>query len=95
MDFEQILWIDSSGASGWEPKEMYDCYGSLLCRTAGFVAGEDGTTVTLVLNEADNGFNGSITIPKCAIVARQRIASGKQMLDWCEKQMVRYEKRKN
>src|SRR5512138_1069368 len=63
MNFEQILWIDSSGASGWEPKEAYDYYGSLACRTAGFVSGEDDDTITLVLSEADTGFNSSITIP--------------------------------
>lgn len=90
MDFEQILWVDSSGASGWEPKEAYDCYGSLACRSAGFLANEDADTVTLVLSEADNGFNSSITIPKCAIVARKKVADSKSMNAWCERKMVEY-----
>ncbi len=94
MDFEQVLWVDSSGGSGWEPKEAYECYGSLACRSAGFVANEDEDTVTLVLSEADNGFNSSITIPKVAIVNRQKIASGKAMVDWCENSIARYGKRK-
>jgi hypothetical protein len=76
LQVELVEWIDSMGMGGWNPAEDYivESGKSLTCWSAGFVFHEDKDRLSLALSATQGSFNGSITIPKVAVVKRTALA---------------------
>lgn len=71
-----IEWVDSSSASdsGWRRLDEYDP-DVATCMTAGFLITETKSVVMVVTSVASTGqVHSPISIPKCAITRRKRIA---------------------
>ena len=68
-----VEWIDSSGASGWQPIEDAALVEPDPCMSVGFVIGETPDHLTLLqsVTNRKSGKNHAdhvLTIPKCSII---------------------------
>ena len=83
LPIEQVYWLDSMHFDRWRPKDEHaDCMQtSVLCRTVGYVAGEDGERISFVQSEGAGSFNSIMQIPKVAIISRRLLAHGKEALN--------------
>jgi hypothetical protein len=80
LAMEFVRWIDSASITeGWVQVGEVDLNFELECQTVGFVMDEKKDRITLCLNVGldDNRVattvDGTITIPKVAIISRQRL----------------------
>ncbi len=73
-----VEWVDSAGSNGWQnPTELHDDL--MHCQTLGWLVKETPKQITVALNGVFDGtsrlpFGEFITIPKCSIVKRKRVA---------------------
>ncbi len=84
MKVELVLWIDSAGGGGWTSTSEMPELAAIMCRSVGFLCKEDKASITLVTSEASDQYNGSISIPKVAVVARRTLGHAKQLIKWAE-----------
>lgn len=71
---EYVEWLDSGGRNGWhEPDE--EC-AAMECVSVGWVTDESDSAVTITghMQKKPRFHHSDITIPKCAITKRLRIA---------------------
>lgn len=77
MKLEAIVWDDSTSMSGWVKASSLPTESDLI-HSVGWVVSENKKCVVLashvVQSEEDPQVDGHITIPKCAIVKRRKIA---------------------
>ncbi len=83
MDIEQIFWVDSMSFNGWRPKSELEniSTASFLCRSVGYVYGEDEERLCIVQSEGNFSANDALHIPKAAVISRRLLAKGKEALN--------------
>lgn len=72
---EVIEWLDSNGRARWGSKDEYLAHAaeSMTVWSVGYVYYETDDRIALAQSTTDSAMDGSIVIPKAAIVSRSKV----------------------